>query len=117
MAACCRLFTVPPGLIFEHPPTLPLAGASIPAGPIAGWEAYATGFFADSRTVFGPFAPVISRRYGQPCIEVRVDPRGPAFYWYIDGGGDGPAWRPRRPCWYQSGATLRFVAKREEATP
>ena len=108
MSNARRLFLVDPSKIVEHPPTLPTDPAEIPEGLIPGWEAYAPCFDRGPDSVIGPFDPVVSRKYGRFCIST-----GDADFWYDTKDTDHTA-RPHRPCWYQSGYTLRFVAKRED---
>lgn len=104
-----RLFSVPADAISEHPPTLPVMAADIPEGPIVGYEAYAFGWGGDPSLIVGPFEPIVERRGYHPRIKV-FRSGYLTEYWY---GADGSCRMGgyERPCWYQSGTTLRFIAK------
>ncbi len=108
MSRYCRLFfgSVPPSAIVEHPPTLPTVRDLMPGGPIEGWECYAPNFGHGPDSIVGPFDPVVEIKYGLPYIRA-----GSAKFWYGN-ENDKEAGRPDRPCWHQSGMTLRFLPKK-----
>lgn len=116
-----RLFYVRPDEIFEHPPGLPTAATEIPEGPIEGYECYSPTWGGDPAAVIGPFDPVVAhevvgvgsvREERLTFIAAPDGTRRPAEYYYHDGSANEDG-RPAVPCWYQSGGTLRFVAKRK----
>jgi hypothetical protein len=104
------LFAVAPRDICEHPPEIPIAAERLRPGPINAYVAFAPDWDRPGG-VIGPFTAVIRRNAaGTPYIEVpsRADEEEYRF-WYSRGIGE--LWRPRRSCWYQSGATLRFIRR------
>jgi hypothetical protein len=108
-----RLFMVRPSEIFEHPEGMEIERDNIPDGPIGGWEAYAPNWERGPEEIIGPFTPIVSRPCsdGVPVITVQryENDRWPTEYFFKH-------WNPgsddNRPCWYQSGATLRFIRKK-----
>jgi hypothetical protein len=107
-----RLFMVAPSEIFEHPPTLSVLKSRISDGPIVGYEAYAPRWSGGGSETIGPFEAIVISKYDDLCIAVYDGGRLESEYWYRGGKNEGGTYD--RPCWYQSGSTLRFIAKREE---
>jgi hypothetical protein len=113
---CKRLFFVPPSAVFEHPPDLPTAIDAIPVGPIEGWECYGPNWEGNPAAIVGPFNPVVVEEFGAHgtrWLYIRDNYRVHAEteYWFLESDREAIG-RPDRPCWHQSGCTLRFVRKR-----
>ena len=109
-----RLFSVfvPPDHVVEHPTDLPTSSKDISLGPVPGWEAYAVSIRTGKVT--GPILPVIkedeaTKAHRRQLYIDMEDRNGTVRYWFMCPDEDSYHGARERPCWYQSGATLRFV--------
>lgn len=108
------LFIVPPGDIHEHPPDLPTDPEQIPTGHelFKDWLVFAPDFGGHRGEFIGPVPPVVTRPYGELSRELCIQVNGSDFWFGVRPAHccDAPT---NRPCWYQSGTTLRFVRRRK----
>lgn len=100
----------PPSMIVEHPTHLSENPKDIPLGSIEGWRCFAPTFHGDPSTVIGPFKAEVVEVNNYKCIVVDFGDyhKSEFFYGNTETRGRGEGY-PKRPCWYQSGMTLRFL--------
>lgn len=109
------IFIVDPQEILEHPDNMSTDPDFIPNGIIEGWVAYCMGW--NGPTIIHTLSPVVIRPFSdnhghilrnEPCIKL-----GESEFWFrISEPNHTDPDRKKRPCWYQSGMTLRFIRKR-----
>ena len=102
-----RLFMVAPSEIYEHPPTLSLYTHEIEEGPIKEFEVYVCDYPGCNITY--EKNPVIRARYDLSLRRLFIEINEMRF-WY-EPKDHTKVSRYDRPCWYQSGITLRFIRK------
>lgn len=106
-----RLFLIRPEQILEHPTDLPADPLEIPEGLFDGWMVYAANLKGDPSKVLGPFPVFIEKERSEGQIRPYINIPGDYQYWLLK-TEELPAWcKIEKPCWYQSGYTLRFVRK------